>query len=313
MKKKVLCLTLALLLMLSVVACGNGGDKESTAPPESSAPAEPPTQATEPPETTAPTESEKPGEDENSKIMVENMNQLLSDGKATITLRFGDGSTYDTFTVDERHANWIAQTMAGYTWEKMENPPDEPFDYQFFVASGDGTKRMTFCQYDVWGAVKYTDGQSTTYWTATTENTAKGSVAYGIWFEYVNFEAGRPIVFQIDGDAEAAAEYFATRAYGEHLESYAPGGPNSIHEYEAADWEAEEISEDGTVVTGHVNYTFVPDVISDNALWWIPNTSEYGEGRYIAYRTFILQKQADGCWHCMGTGTGNFYVTDVQP
>ncbi len=58
MKKKVLCLTLALLLMLSVVACSNGGDKESTAPPESSAPTEPPTQATEPPETTAPTEPE---------------------------------------------------------------------------------------------------------------------------------------------------------------------------------------------------------------------------------------------------------------
>lgn len=62
MKKKIVCIALSLLLVLSVSACSSNGEKEPTVPPESSAPTEPSTQATEPPETT---ESEtKPTEDE---------------------------------------------------------------------------------------------------------------------------------------------------------------------------------------------------------------------------------------------------------
>ena len=58
MKKKVLCLALALLLVLSVAACSTKGEKEPTVPPESSTPTELSTQATEPPETTEPETTE---------------------------------------------------------------------------------------------------------------------------------------------------------------------------------------------------------------------------------------------------------------
>lgn len=299
MKKKILCFALALLLMLSV-ACSSNGETQPTVPPESSTPTEPSTQATEPTK-----------EENNPDMMLENMNNLISAGEPTATLYLGDSSAYDTFTLDEYKAESFARCVEGYTWEEMESSPEKPCDYWICVASGDGTKCITAYQYDKWGALEYTDGQSTTFWTATSENEAETSVADKMRVEYAGLESRKPIAFQIDGNAEDAAEYFATYAYGEHLKSFAPNGPLSIHEYEAVEWEAEQISEDGNVVTGHVNYAFVPDVVSKNAMWWIPNTSEQ-DGKYVAFRTFILQKQDDGYWHCLDFGTGDFHVTDVQ-
>lgn len=58
MKKKIVCIALSLLLVLSVAACSTKGEKEPTVPPESSTPTELSTQATEPPETTEPETTE---------------------------------------------------------------------------------------------------------------------------------------------------------------------------------------------------------------------------------------------------------------
>lgn len=69
----------------------------------------------------------------------------------------------------------------------------------------------------------------------------------------------------------------------------------------------EKLREDGNAVTGQLTYAFIPDMVSDSAFWWIPNTSvgkgEY-EGWYRAYRTFALIKEEDGYWRCCELGTG---------
>lgn len=248
-------------------------------------------------------------EPEVSPVILNYMEDLISYGDPSMTLYLKDGSAYGPVVVDEWHASYLTNGLDTYMWVEMEKTPEEPCDYQIVVTSNDGTKRMTFRPDGDWGAVEYNDGNTTTYWLATTSEDSY-SAFQRIRTAYDSQDPGEPIVFYVEGGAEEAAGYFAKYAYGEHLKSRAPGGSYSIHEYEAIEWEAEQIREDDKVVTGHVSYAFVPDVISDQAFWWIPNTWEY-EDRYAAFRTFILQKKDDGLWYCLDIGTGNFFITDV--
>jgi len=238
---------------------------------------------------------------------------LFASGEITLTLYLEDGSPWKTLTVDDpqcedRFRNW----MNGFCWTWLDALPDEPCDYWLTALSADGTKRMTFRADGGAGTVEYSDGDTASIWSALPTDYAQSVVA-AIRDMYDGLEVDfSKLSFRFDGSAEKAAEYFVTTAVGEHLHTLAPGSSYGVDDYEVVEWNVTSVSSDETIIEGDFSCAFVP---------WDPGDPETGRagnlragnthegtgkfaGKLVFYRTFTLQLQADGNWHCIGFGTG---------
>ena len=131
--------------------------------------------------------------------------------------------------------------------------------------------------------------------------------------EYDNLDVSTSrISFQVEGGAQEAADFFVHSAYGEHMTSLAPENMYGISDYEVVRWKVREVSETGDAVVGSFEYAFVPWDMNSPGIWagsTGEGTGEY-EGKLTCYREFVLQKQEDGSWHCIGLGTGGYSLPE---
>lgn len=238
---------------------------------------------------------------------------LFASGEITLTLYLEDGTAWKTLAADDplcedRITNW----MSAFLWTRLDAMPDEPREYRITALSADGTKRMTFRADGGAGTVEYSDGNTTSVWSAQPTGYAQSAVALirdmydGLEVDFSEFR------FRFEGDAEKAAEYFVTTAVGEHLQTLAPGSSYGVDDYEVVRWEVKSVSSDETVVEGGFSCAFVPwdpgDPETGRAGNLLAGNTQEGTGKYagklVFYRQFVLQLESDGLWHCTGFSTG---------
>ena len=96
------------------------------------------------------------------------------------------------------------------------------------------------------------------------------------------------------------------------MATLAPGNMYDMDDYEVIRWEVREVSEQGDAVVGSFECAFTP-WDADSPGIWAGNTGmgtgEY-EGKLTYQREFVLQKQEDGLWHCVGLGTGGYSLPE---
>lgn len=230
-------------------------------------------------------------------------------GGMTMTLYLAGTGAWKSFDVSaEEYTSRFNKILACYDWTQTEQPSTEPDDFWLTLASGDGTMQMTIRPGGGQaGSVEYAFNGRSEYWSASVDSADALSVAALLRQEFDGLDADYAnIAFAEAGGAEAAAEDFACRVWGEHMASLAPGNAYGADDYEAVSWRVLETAADGSAVTGSVEYAFAP-WNRDSAEVWAGNTVE-GEGAYagrlVAYRQFALQLEDDGLWHCVDLGTG---------
>lgn len=161
--------------------------------------------------------------------------------------------------------------------------------------------------------VQYSDGDAASFWRASPKYDHSGSIAEDIRREYDNLDVDASrISFCVEGGAQEAAEYFVRSAYGDHMTSLAPGSIYGMSDYQVVQWEVREISEAGDAVVGSFQYAFSPWNLNSPGIW-AGNTAEGSgdyEGKLTCYREFVLQRQEDGSWHCIGLGTGGYSLPE---
>jgi len=234
-------------------------------------------------------------------------------GDMTVTLHLANEGACNAYTVTDRwYAERFEVLMMSYEWTEIEMPGTVPSEYWLTAESSNGLNKMTFWSGDA-GMIQYDNGSTTTYWLATPLYESSDSIAYSIRRDYDNLDVDHSrIKFYLSGNAEKAASSFVHTAFGSHLLSLMPGNWYSITEYEVVDWDVREISEDGTAVVGWFEYAFIPEDMQSPGIWagnTDNGTGEY-EGMLTAYREFVLQKQDDGYWHCIGLGTGGYTLPE---
>jgi hypothetical protein len=161
--------------------------------------------------------------------------------------------------------------------------------------------------------VQYYDGNTTTFWSASPAYDYNESIAKDIRLEYDNLDVDYSrIAFYLDGSAEEAADAFVHSAYGSHMTALAPGSMYGMSDYDVVQWKVREISETGDAVVGTFQCAFTPWDFNSAGIW--AGNTEEGTGRYqgklIYYREFVLQRQEDGYWHCIGLGTGGYTLPE---
>ena len=234
---------------------------------------------------------------------------LRQAGGMSMTLHLAGSGAWKRFDASgDRYAERLSVVLGGYRWTQTEQPSTEPDDFWLTLESADGTVRMTVRPGGGQaGSVEYTCGGRSEYWSAAPGAETSLSAAAALRLEYDNLEVSYTnIAFAEDGGAEAAAEAFACRVWGEQLSGLAPGNSYGADGYEAVDWAVLEMCADGRAVTGRVEYAFVPRDWQSGGIW-AGNTAE-GQGAYagklVAYREFALLLADDGLWHCADLGTG---------
>ena len=234
-------------------------------------------------------------------------------GDMTVTLYLANEGACNAYTVTDRwYAERFEVLMMSYEWTEMEMPGMMPSEYWLTAESSNGINKMTFWSGDA-GMIQYDNGSTITYWLATPLYESSDSIAYSIRREYDNLDVDYSrIKFYLSGNAEKAASSFVHTAFGSHLLSLMPGNWYSITEYEVVDWDIREISEDGTAVVGWFEYAFIPEDLQSPGIWAgnTGNGTGEHEGMLTAYREFVLQKQDDGYWHCIGLGTGGYTLPE---
>lgn len=198
-------------------------------------------------------------------------------------------------------------------WTPVE--PDEAMKtlwqtapYCVSLAASDGSIRFTF-----FGggdtAVYQANGEETWYTLKyVADNALLRPLAADLRYEYdclsVTAESSD---FAFDGGAEAAAEHFVREAYAERLLARAPGGLFSVKNYQVIEWAVDQVSEDGTAVTGSFRCALEPEfydsfVFRAGSVNAMDGTDEY-EGWLLMTYTFVLQEQGGGLWRCLDIGT----------
>lgn len=232
---------------------------------------------------------------------------LFASGDASLTLFLADSGEWGTYTGDAYTDSSLRQYIRNYNWTRADAPSTAPSDYWVTAVSADGTKRMTFWDDGGAGTVEYSDGSSSSFWKASRVYPGGMSVAEYVRSQFDRLETDfSRVSFRIDGTAEDAAEYFATTAVGEHMRSLEPGNGFGADDYQVVTWEVRSVSEDGRMVKGSFTCAVVP---------WHPTSTEIragntreGTGQYagksVFDRTFVLELQDDGNWHCVEIGTG---------
>lgn len=241
------------------------------------------------------------------------IDSLFTSGDIALTLNLAGDGAYNTYLAGEWFSGRFKVLLGGYKWTKLEAPSTEPSDFWLTAFSADGTKIMTFWATSGAGMVQYYDGNTTTFWSASPAYDYNESIAKDIRLEYDNLDVDYSrIAFYLDGSAEEAADAFVHSAYGSHMTALAPGSMYGMSDYDVVQWKVREISETGDAVVGTFQCAFTPWDFNSAGIW--AGNTEEGTGRYqgklIYYREFVLQRQEDGYWHCIGLGTGGYTLPE---
>lgn len=232
---------------------------------------------------------------------------LFTSGDIKLTLHLANYGAYNTYLASEWYSGRLEVLLSGYKWSELAVPSTEPSDFWLTAVSADGIRSMTFWSNSGAGMVQYSDGDTTTFWSASPMNDYSVSIAEDIRFEYDNLDVNYlRISFYLDDGAEDAANFFVHSAYGSHMTSLAPGNMYGMSDYDVVQWEAREVSADGDAVVGWFICAFTPWDFNSSGIWagnTAEGTGEY-EGKLTFYREFVLQRQNDGYWRCIDFGTG---------
>ncbi|NLT15899.1 MAG: hypothetical protein GXY05_16360, partial [Clostridiales bacterium] len=238
---------------------------------------------------------------------------LFASGDIELTLNLTNDGAYNTYLANEWYSGRFKVLLGGYEWTELEMPSTEPSDFWLAAVSADGSKSMTFWANSGAGMVQYSDGNITTFWNALPANDYTESIAEDIRAEYDNLDVDYSrISFYLDGSAEDAADTFVHSAYGSHMMSLAPGNMYGMSDYDVVQWEVREVSADGDAVVGSFQCAFTPWDFNSSGIWagnTAEGTGEY-KGKLTFYREFVLQRQEDGYWHCIGLGTGGYTLPE---
>ncbi len=241
------------------------------------------------------------------------VDSLFASGDITLTLLLANDGACNTYPANEWYSGRFKVLLDGYSWTKLEMPLTEPSEFWLTAASADGTIKITFWSNSGAGMVQYSDGNASSFWSATPAADSQESIAKDIRMEYDNLDVDfSRIAFGMEGTAEDAADYFVHTALGEHMESLEPGSIYGISDYEVVQWTVRETSESGDAVVGSLNYAFTPWDYNSPGIWagnTAEGTGDY-EGKLTCYREFVLQQQEDGFWHCIGLGTGGYTLPE---
>lgn len=242
------------------------------------------------------------------------VNSLFDSGEGVeLTLNLVNDGVYNTYYASDWYAGRFKVLLNGYEWTELEMPSPEPSDFWLTAISTDGKQSVTFWADSGAGTVQYSSATGSTYWSAKPINEYSSSIAEDIRAEYDNLDVSYSrISFYLSGSAEDAAEAFVHSAYGSHMMNLAPGSMYGMSDYEVVDWDVREVSEDDSAVVGWFQCAFIPLDVDSPGLW-AGNTSN-GTGKYegwlTRYREFVLQRQEDGYWHCIGFGTGGYCLPE---
>lgn len=236
---------------------------------------------------------------------------LAESGDISLTLYLADEGAWNTYTSDGQYFSAsVHNALCALNWTRVEAPSTEPSDYWLTAVSADGTKSMTFRADSGWGTVEYSDGNTVSVWSAEAPSPDYEyycPIADSVRRLYDGMDADyERISFHFDGTPTEVAYYFVNTAFGEHMHSFEPRNGYGADDYEVMCWSVRKISEDGKTVEGSFECAFVPWDAEAGEIW-AGNTYE-GTGKYagklVFSRTFALELQDDGNWHCIGLGTG---------
>lgn len=257
-----------------------------------------------PEETAAPVEPARPNSSETPTELVD---KLFASGEPALTLHFADSGAFNTYSIAEWYLGRFQVLLRSFHWTELETTETVTGDYWLTAVSADGTVSMTFCSDGGAGTVQYSEGGSTTVWTATPPAGASISIAEEIRYEYYNLDVDcTRISFNLEGNAEEAADYFVHDAFPAHMANLAPENGYGFSDYDVVEWNVREVSKDGEAVVGSFRCAFIPWDFESSDLWagnTVEGTGEY-EGKWTFFREFVLQRQDDGLWHCVEIGTG---------
>ena len=238
---------------------------------------------------------------------------LFSSGDINLTLYLANDGVHNTYAADEWYSGRFKVLLEDYKWTKMGMPTTEPSEFWLTAVSADDTINMTFWSNSGAGTVQYSDGSTTSFWNAAPVNDYSESIVKDIRMEYDNLDVDTSrISFSLEAGAQEAADYFVHTAFGNHMASLEPGNIYGMSEYEVIQWEVRDVSKKGDAVVGSFQYAFTPWDFNSPGIWagnTAQGTGEY-EGMLTCYREFVLQQQDDGCWHCIGLGTGGYTLPE---
>ena len=241
------------------------------------------------------------------------VDRLFASGDILLTLNLSGEGAQRSYPANDWYAGRFKVLLSGYSWTKLPMPSTEPSDYWLTAVSANGAETMKFWSDSGAGMVQYSDGSASFFWSAVPAEEQNISIAEDIRMEYDNLDVSTSrISFQVEGGAQEAADFFVHSAYGEHMTSLAPENMYGISDYEVVRWKVREVSETGDAVVGSFEYAFVPWDMNSPGIWagnTGEGTGEY-EGKLTCYREFVLQKQEDGSWHCIGLGTGGYSLPE---
>ena len=234
-------------------------------------------------------------------------------GGMNITLYTADTGAYNTYSVTDRwYAERYAVVFSGYEWEEIDMPSQESSDFWITIISTDGLKNMIFLSGDV-ETLHYKDGENSTYLIPKPLYKDNTSITLNIRAEYDGLDISiSRVFFYISGSAEDAAESFVYSVYGTHLLNLAPDSMYNISDYDVVKWGIKEKSISDDAIVGWFTYAVVPKNYDSPGHW--PGNTVEGEDEYegwlVKYREFVLQKQEDGYWKCIGFGTGGYSLPE---
>lgn len=217
----------------------------------------------------------------------------------------GERSTY----AFPRKSYWWQDTnqLVGTQWLVLSKAPEGEWDYWLTYTSADGEVSVTFYHGEN-GPVKYEDGENTVWWQVRPNFWNGRSDAETLRMAiYDNLEVSSELIPAFPADsARDAVRSFAETVWGDHLKNTTPGSIYCVLDYKVRSWSVEQISTDGNAVVGVVRYAVLPEDYTAPGLW--AGSTEGGTGEYEGWlmmgREFILERQADGLWHCLSEGTG---------
>lgn len=297
-----LCVGLAVLLFLAVL--GGCTSPVAELPPET---VPPPPISEEPPRTAA-------GDAYDETWMFD-----LFDigGSMELGLVMNGDEEYDTYTISYRqYAEHSQILMSDYVWTPAEPPAESPRQsapYYITVRSADGGREFAF--FDGSDLVCYSTDGVEAWYTLQTKRETGYSLSESMRWEYDGEAVSYArIAFRDDGTPEQTAERFVKEIYAEQRLRLPPGGAYSILDYRVVDWDVTEVSKDKVAILGSFQFAVVPpDFPGESSALWAGNTG-LGEGEWEGWlvmgREFVLQKQKDGLWHCIGFGTGGYRLPE---
>ena len=238
-------------------------------------------------------------------------------GGIDIGLTIGGDTVYDTYSVADRaYAERFDVMMSAYIWiptseesytEHLKLLTEAPY-YVTLQSTGAGLL-SSFTFFADSNFVLYNKGGTSVWYEVTYKYEDDIALSTTIRYAYdshaINYTN---IMFNYSASPDEVAELFVHEMYGAYMLNRAPGGLATVTDYTVVDWRVTEVSEDETALVGQFKYAVVPENYNSPGLW-AGNTTD-GEGEYegwlVMSREFVLQKQDDGYWHCIGLGTGGY-------